>query len=302
MGSFEWMEVEALSGEIAALDARLAQARARHNHGLVKVLRDEIASAQQRRTKYLANISTSLANSLDPVPPAKAGAADKPAPKDDAKLAEPELAEPADAVAAEAKEEAVVAEEPEIEPEEAEQPDEIAAEADEEPAVAEEPEAEPAEEIAAEAEEEPAVAEELEPEPAEEMVAEAEEEPVAAESSADAVEPRVEAEPAAPVPQRAEAAEPVAKSSIASPGADATMGVSAVWNQLSATDIEQAKRQLDIRRSEMLARHAEELKTLEADQVQIDALAQAIDAFVRKFNTPADDGSVVRLDEKRQQA
>ena len=58
-------------------------------------------------------------------------------------------------------------------------------------------------------------------------------------------------------------------------------------------------RQLDIRRSETLARHAEELKALEADQAQIDTLSQAIDAFMRKFNAPADDGSVVRLDEKR---
>src|SRR5947208_9120802 len=93
MGTFEWMEVAALSGEIAALDARLAQARARHNHGLVKVLREEIASAQQRRAKYLANISTSLANSLEPPAPAKAAAAaadEKPAVKAREKIVEPE--------------------------------------------------------------------------------------------------------------------------------------------------------------------------------------------------------------------
>jgi hypothetical protein len=34
----------------------------------------------------------------------------------------------------------------------------------------------------------------------------------------------------------------------------------------------------------MLARHAEELKALEADQAELDMLEQAIKEFVRKFN------------------
>ena len=60
-------------------------------------------------------------------------------------------------------------------------------------------------------------------------------------------------------------------------------GETAVWDQLSRTDIERLKRELGSRRAEILARHAEELKDLEADQVEIDAFELAIDAFARKF-------------------
>src|ERR1700688_523400 len=66
MGSFEWMEVETLSSEITALAARLKAAKARHNYGLVKVVKEQIAAAQQRRARYLAHISSSVAESLDP--------------------------------------------------------------------------------------------------------------------------------------------------------------------------------------------------------------------------------------------
>jgi hypothetical protein len=45
-----------------------------------------------------------------------------------------------------------------------------------------------------------------------------------------------------------------------------------VWNQLTRTDIERVKRELDQRRSEMLARHSEELKALEGDQAEINIL------------------------------
>src|SRR5207248_3918035 len=39
-------------------------------------------------------------------------------------------------------------------------------------------------------------------------------------------------------------------------------GIDTMWNQLSRADLERTKRDLDARRSEMLARHAEELKAL----------------------------------------
>src|SRR6267378_3908458 len=65
MGSFEWMEVETLSTEITALENRLAAAKSRHNYGLVKVVKEQIAAAQQRRARYLAHITTSLAESLE---------------------------------------------------------------------------------------------------------------------------------------------------------------------------------------------------------------------------------------------
>jgi hypothetical protein len=38
-----------------------------------------------------------------------------------------------------------------------------------------------------------------------------------------------------------------------------------------------------MRRSEMLARHAEELKALDAQQAEIDTIEQAIAAFAQKF-------------------
>ena len=60
-----------------------------------------------------------------------------------------------------------------------------------------------------------------------------------------------------------------------------------MWDQLTPVDIERAKSELDTRREEMLARHAEELKGLDVDQTQLEALEQAISEFVQKFNQPA---------------
>jgi len=60
-------------------------------------------------------------------------------------------------------------------------------------------------------------------------------------------------------------------------------GDAVVWDQLSRADIERLKHELGTRRDEILARHVEELKDLEADQAEIDAFEQAIDAFARKF-------------------
>ena len=56
-----------------------------------------------------------------------------------------------------------------------------------------------------------------------------------------------------------------------------------MWDKLTAADLERVKRMLFRRRSEMLARHAEELKTLEAEQTEIDKVEQAIAAFTQKF-------------------
>jgi hypothetical protein len=337
MGSFEWMEVETLSSEIAGLETRLNAARSRHNYGLVKVLKEEIAAAQQRRARYLANISNSLAASLDKgAKPGAAEAAEVPAPRGGRKEERPAVAdaERATGKAAAAAPDPVV---PEPAGEEAEtavaEPVEAVAEPVE--AVAEpvdaaaevvdaaaEPEPEPEPRVEAE---EPPVGE------AEAAAAEPEgalpsEEELAAEASPDVAEPVSEAvsdaadvaggtEPpseqpeegapeevqeaaAKPARKGAEPAEDIMPNRAAAAAADAIRGVFAVWEQLSPSDIDRAKRELDVRRADMLARHAEELKALEADQVEIDKLAQAIDAFVRKFNLPTE-GSVVRLDEKR---
>jgi hypothetical protein len=61
-------------------------------------------------------------------------------------------------------------------------------------------------------------------------------------------------------------------------------GVDIVWQQLTRADLERVKRELDVRRSEMLARHAEELRALDADKAEIDIVEQTIEELVRKFN------------------
>lgn len=75
------------------------------------------------------------------------------------------------------------------------------------------------------------------------------------------------------------------------PKADSAEGGINVWEQLKPSDFERARRDLDTRRAEMLARHAEELKALEADQTQLDTLEQAIAAFAQKFSGAGRDGS-----------
>ena len=56
-----------------------------------------------------------------------------------------------------------------------------------------------------------------------------------------------------------------------------------MWDRLTAADIEQAKRSVTNRRSEMLARHAEELKALDAEHTEISAIEQAINTFAQRF-------------------
>jgi hypothetical protein len=208
MGSFEWMEVETLSSEITALEARLEAAKGRHNYGLVKAVKEQITAAHQRRARYLAHISTSVAESFEPSPPLETST--------EAKSRKGAIAEP-------------------------DQPDAEFADPDT-----------------------PDVQEELEPD-------------------------RPGAEPG----------DPIAPSGVAPADAGAIDGAAESWVQLTPTHIERAKHELDFRRAEMLAKHAEELKVLDVDQSEIDTLAQAIDAFVEKFNLPAAASSAVRLDKAR---
>ena len=61
-------------------------------------------------------------------------------------------------------------------------------------------------------------------------------------------------------------------------------GVAQMWDKLTAADIERVKRGLATRRAETLARHAEELRALQAEQNEIDAFEQAVATFAQKFN------------------
>ena len=73
-----------------------------------------------------------------------------------------------------------------------------------------------------------------------------------------------------------------------------------MWNQLTPGDLDRAKSELGDRRAEMLARHAEELKGLDADQSQLETLELAIASFLQKFNASSPEGAVVKLDEERE--
>jgi hypothetical protein len=56
-----------------------------------------------------------------------------------------------------------------------------------------------------------------------------------------------------------------------------------MWNRLKQADIEQWKRQLDLRRDETLRKHAEEMQRLAADQAAIESLSDMAKAFAGKF-------------------
>lgn len=60
-------------------------------------------------------------------------------------------------------------------------------------------------------------------------------------------------------------------------------GNDTMWAQLTHAEIERVKRELQDRRSEMLARHAEELRLLDADMAEVALLEQTIERVVQKL-------------------
>ena len=86
------------------------------------------------------------------------------------------------------------------------------------------------------------------------------------------------------LPVTAAVAAPDALSPEPAPFAATLEGVVAVWDQLTRADVERVKRELGLRRAELLSRHADELRALDAQQTEIDTLEQTIDAFARRFN------------------
>jgi len=207
MSSYEWMELQTLTSDIAASRSRLVAARSAKDNRLARVLEQEIGEAERRRDLLLANITDQVAGQDEPSSSAEPGATEAPLTLEPAEVA-PEEVVPED-------------------------------NAPQQPA----------------------------PSP----------EPTAAEF--------VVSRPTAPQAARTE-------------------GASTVWDQLTPGDIENAKTELASRQAEMLARHAEELKSLEADQAQLDTLAEAIELFARKFKLPAQsdapNAAVVTLEEERE--
>ncbi len=280
MSSFEWMELQTLTSDIDTARTRLQEARKRRDAGRIRALEDEITQAEKRRLQLVAHISTSIATA--PEPPDTPKAAADPAPAEAAADADasPEAAAVADPVeaadgGADAPADAAVAEAPPVEESEAE------------------PSPQPVAEAEAEAEPEP----EPEPEPAPSRRARGSAAADVAATETAASDPP-EAEQPASEPQTEIAA------AAASPDPDKTPfgfeGGKNVWDQLTPTDIDRAKRELGVRRAEILARHVEELKALEVEQGQIDVLEQAIASFLQKFNAPGGEAAVVKLDQERE--
>ena len=203
MSSYDWMELQTLTSDIAASRARLVAARSAKDSRLARVLEQKIGEAERRRDRLLANITDQVAS-------------------------------PADAS--------------------------------------------------------------LHPEPA------TEEAPLTLEPAATVVPENDQ--PEQPVTSPDEPAAEMVVSHPAAPQAVRTEGESAVWDQLTPDDIQNAKNELAGRRAEMLARHAEELKAVDADQGQLDTLAEAIELFARKFKLPAQteapNADVVTLEEERE--
>ena len=271
MGTYDWMELQTLTNDIAAARARLAAARATKDIGKARGLEEEIARAEAQRDRLLAHITTNLVTAPELAP--KGREKDEPTAKGREKDAKPAtdatiepmapVAEIEAAAAAPADTSAAAVIESSAAPEsEISAADGVATPKD---GAAPEEDATPAEAAPPEALETPA------PEPA--SVEQPSPEPAVATGAA----------PPAPAPQAARA-EGIENMS---------------WDQLKPSDIERAKEDLVTRRAEMLARHAEELRGLEADQAELDGLEQAITAFLQKFNSPAGAG-VVKLDAERE--
>lgn len=70
------------------------------------------------------------------------------------------------------------------------------------------------------------------------------------------------------------------------------------WKRLPVV-LERARRDIRRRRAETLARQAEELRALDAEHQEIEALERALKTFVRKFGRRPEGAEVVRLDRAR---
>jgi hypothetical protein len=60
-----------------------------------------------------------------------------------------------------------------------------------------------------------------------------------------------------------------------------------MWQNLKQADIERAKQELQLRRQEILGRHAEELRGFDAERAEIESLAEMAEAFAKKFTMAA---------------
>src|SRR6476659_404583 len=74
MGTYDWMELQTLTNDIAASRARLAAARSTKDIGKARGLEEEIARAEAQRDRLLAHITTNLVTADPPPAPRGKGA------------------------------------------------------------------------------------------------------------------------------------------------------------------------------------------------------------------------------------
>ena len=70
MGSFEWMELQTLTSEIAHARSRLAAARKSKDTRRARTLEEEIAASEARRERLLGHITSNLVSTPAAIPPA----------------------------------------------------------------------------------------------------------------------------------------------------------------------------------------------------------------------------------------
>jgi hypothetical protein len=64
MNSFEWLELDNLSREVAGLEDHVCAARKTGNHGLLKLLEHQLHETDKRRTRLLELIAKQMTTSF----------------------------------------------------------------------------------------------------------------------------------------------------------------------------------------------------------------------------------------------
>jgi hypothetical protein len=59
-----------------------------------------------------------------------------------------------------------------------------------------------------------------------------------------------------------------------------------MWNQLTRADVDRVRQRLATQRDEMLRRHTEEIRGLDADEAELQLLEQLLLAFTKKHLVP----------------
>ncbi len=198
MDSFEWMELQTLTGEITTARSRLAVASAERDYNLVRILEEEISAAEQRRAHFVAHLTTHLAGNPEGEPPSEA-------------------------------------------------------------------------------------------------VGGSESGPLAAAGEEPLLLDRVHA-----VDEPLDLVHRIGADGPAAAGVLPAQQDGGAWDRLARRDLERARSEIGRRRVEMRARHAQELRELDADQTELETLERAIAAFAQKFNLSSGNGAVVKLDEERE--